>query len=163
MTVDALKDCNKRHLAQLAKEQGIVGWHAMRKDQLIRALSLRVAAGKAISRPRRRRPRPSQIAANGGGASAERPHRASRRPPCATARADLDHACQKDRIVVMTRDPYWLHTYWELSRTTLARAQAALGQDWHTARPILRLMDVSSEDTTSSAERRSAISRSMGA
>ena len=35
----------------------------------------------------------------------------------------------------MVRDPYWLHAYWELSRSTLARAQAALGQDWHTARP----------------------------
>jgi len=64
----------------------------------------------------------------------------------------LDHACQKDRIIVLTRDSYWLHAYWELSRTTLARAQAALGQDWHAARPILRVMDVSSEDTTSATE-----------
>ena len=39
MTADALKDCNKRDLARLAKERGIVGWHAMRKDQLIRALA----------------------------------------------------------------------------------------------------------------------------
>ena len=39
MTVDSLKDCNKKVLARLAKEQGIVGWHAMRKDQLIRALT----------------------------------------------------------------------------------------------------------------------------
>ncbi len=53
----------------------------------------------------------------------------------------------------MVRDPFWLHAYWELSRTTLARAQAALGQEWHAARPILRLMDVTSEDTTSASER----------
>ena len=39
MTVDTLKDCNKKVLAQMAKDQGIAGWHAMRKDQLIRALS----------------------------------------------------------------------------------------------------------------------------
>ncbi len=65
----------------------------------------------------------------------------------------LDHACVKDRIIAMVRDPYWLHAYWELSRSTLARAQAALGQDWHTARPVLRLMDVTSEDTTSASER----------
>ena len=65
----------------------------------------------------------------------------------------LDHACQKDRIIVLARDSYWLHAYWELSRTTLARAQAALGQEWHSAQPILRVMDVTSEDTTSSAER----------
>jgi hypothetical protein len=65
----------------------------------------------------------------------------------------LNHACIKDQIVTVARDPYWLHTYWELSRSTLARAQAALGQEWHTARPILRLMDVTSEDTTSASER----------
>ena len=65
----------------------------------------------------------------------------------------LDHACVKDRIITMVRDPYWLHVHWELSRTTLGRAQAALGQDWHTAHPILRLMDVTSEDTTSASER----------
>ena len=39
MTVETLKDCNKKVLARMAKDQGIVGWHAMRKDQLIRALA----------------------------------------------------------------------------------------------------------------------------
>ncbi|MGP0068535.1 MAG: DUF4912 domain-containing protein [Isosphaeraceae bacterium] len=157
MTVDALKDCNKRHLAQMAKEQGITGWHAMRKDQLIRALSLPrpvTAAGKDKSNSR------TNGHANLKAPAAAGSHQANGRngAPAVTQRAaapahNLDHACQKDRIVVLTRDSYWLHAYWELSRTTLARAQAALGQDWHTARPILRLMDVSSEDTTSSTER----------
>ncbi len=32
MTVDTLKDCNKKDLAKMAKDRGIVGWHAMRKD-----------------------------------------------------------------------------------------------------------------------------------
>lgn len=63
----------------------------------------------------------------------------------------LDHV--KDRIITMVRDPYWLHTYWELSRATLDRAQAALGQDWHAARPILRLMDVTTEETSTASER----------
>jgi len=40
MTADTLKDYNKQNLAQMAKEQGISGWHAMRKDQLIRALTV---------------------------------------------------------------------------------------------------------------------------
>ncbi len=39
MTVETLKDCNKKVLARMAKDQGIVGWHSMRKDQLIRALT----------------------------------------------------------------------------------------------------------------------------
>ncbi len=153
MTVDTLKDCNKKFLAQMAKDQGIVGWHAMRKDQLIRALSLPSSAPKK---------------ANGKPTPGEKPHGtaespASSRRPAAESSASrpltvmppraLDHACVKDQIVVVVRDPYWLHTYWELSRATLARAQAALGQDWHTARPVLRLMDVTSEDTTAASER----------
>src|SRR5262245_35928506 len=58
----------------------------------------------------------------------------------------------KDRIVTMVRDPYWLHTYWELSHQSIQRAEAALGQDWHTAKPILRVFDVSAADTTSTSE-----------
>lgn len=154
MTVETLKDCNKKELARMAKDRGIPGWHAMRKDQLVRALtaatapppspSLKVGSRKQHTtevkgrEPRRRaRPAPSEE---------EVPSTFS--PP-----RTLDHGCVKDRIITSVRDPYWLHTYWELSRATLGRAQAAMGQEWHTARPILRLMDVTSEDTTSNAER----------
>jgi hypothetical protein len=59
----------------------------------------------------------------------------------------------KDRIVLMVRDPYWLHAYWELSRKSVERAQAAMAEHWHTARPTLRLYEVASGTTTSSAER----------
>jgi len=154
MTVDTLKDCNKKFLAQMAKDQGIVGWHAMRKDQLIRALSVPTAAPRKPS---------GKSAAEKPQAPADSP--ASARRPAASPAAPgsrpltvmppraLDHACVKDQIVVVVRDPYWLHTYWELSRATLARAQAALGQEWHTAHAILRLMDVTSEDTTAASER----------
>lgn len=158
MTVESLKDCNKKHLAQMAKDQGIVGWHAMRKDQLIRALTVAPGSAKkgakapaaakerikAEASPASRRPAPS--AATPPAAPPSRPLTVM--PPRA-----LEHACVKDRIIAMVRDPYWLHVYWELSRSTYARAQAALGQEWHTARPILRLMDVTSEDTTSASER----------
>jgi hypothetical protein len=158
MTSEALKDCNKRHLAQLAKKKGIVGWHAMRKDQLIRALSL--TRSTTTSNHKKKRP-PKVVAPRrkkaGRGASAARSSStvspAVKRLVPATSAQTLDHACQKDRIVVLTRDSYWLHAYWELSRATLSRARAALGQEWHEARPILRVMDVSSEDTTSAAER----------
>jgi len=39
-----------------------------------------------------------------------------------------------------------------LTRHAIARAEAALGQEWHTARPILRVLDVSSRDITNTAE-----------
>jgi uncharacterized protein len=64
----------------------------------------------------------------------------------------LPNGYGKDRIVVMVRDPYWLHAYWELTHQAVQRAEAALGQDWHGSKPIIRLCDVSAQDTTSTAE-----------
>lgn len=61
-------------------------------------------------------------------------------------------AVVKDRIVLMVPDPYWLHAVWELSYQSVLRAESALGQDWHGAKPILRLLDVTSQDTTSTSE-----------
>jgi len=149
MTVESLNDCNKKILARMAKEQGITGWHAMRKDQLIRALAPTIKND--------RKSKAKRVLANG---KAPRTNPSSPRPAPATpprslappACKPLDHGCQKDRIITMFRDPYWLHVHWELSRSTLARAQAALGQEWHTAHPILRLVDVTCSETTCASE-----------
>lgn len=58
----------------------------------------------------------------------------------------------KDRLVVMVRDPYWLQVHWELSRNGVERAQAALAQEWHTVKPILRLVEATDGGTTSAVE-----------
>jgi hypothetical protein len=52
---------------------------------------------------------------------------------------------EQDRLVVMVRDPYWLHAYWELVPRSVERAQSALGQHWHATRPVLRLFHVSGD------------------
>jgi len=48
----------------------------------------------------------------------------------------------KDRVVLMVRDSYWLHAFWEFTRRSITRAQAAMAEHWHTARPMLQLMQV---------------------
>jgi hypothetical protein len=58
----------------------------------------------------------------------------------------------KDRLVLMVPEPHWLHAVWELSYQSILRAESALGPDWHGAKPILRLFDVTSQDTTSTSE-----------
>jgi len=58
-----------------------------------------------------------------------------------------------DRLVAMVRDPYWLQAYWELSRQAVERARAALGQHWHGARPVLRVLEVARDGTTSSVRK----------
>jgi hypothetical protein len=150
MTIEALKDCKKKILAQMAKDQGIPGWHSMRKDQLIRALSPAPGSKKDNGKLRTMtaKPKAAEATATARRAPSPPPPPAPMAPP-----RELAHHCTQDRIVTVVRDPYWLHTYWELSRATLGRAQAALGQEWHSARPILRLVDVTSEDTSATSER----------
>ncbi len=65
---------------------------------------------------------------------------------------DLPTGYGKDRIVLMVRDPYWLHTYWELTRHAIQRAEAALAQEWYGSKPILRLLDVTTNDITATTE-----------
>jgi hypothetical protein len=188
MTNQKLQGCTKKVLAEMARKKGIDGWHAMRKDELIAALSRspgrsparsagrspgrspsRSPRRKAAKPPKAKRPRtrkPARSAAQpaaarntSNGTSAEEQVERSKfdvgiptKDLSAKVPKDLPAGYGRDRIVVMVRDPYWLHAYWELTRNAIKRAEAALGQDWHGARPILRLLDVSSQDTTSSAE-----------
>ncbi len=60
---------------------------------------------------------------------------------------------RRDRVVLMVRDAFWLHVHWELTRPSVERAKAAMGQDWHVARPVLRLLEVADTGTTNAAER----------
>ncbi|HEY2411635.1 MAG TPA: DUF4912 domain-containing protein [Pirellulaceae bacterium] len=62
-------------------------------------------------------------------------------------------APEKDRLVLIVRDPYWLQAIWTVTRLSVKRAEAALAEHWHTAGPVLRLMEVDSGHTTSTAER----------
>jgi hypothetical protein len=55
---------------------------------------------------------------------------------------ELPTSYEEDRIVLLVRDPYWVHAYWEITRETLLKARAKLGEDWHNARSVLRIYDI---------------------
>jgi hypothetical protein len=158
MTKRNLTACTKKVLADLAKKRGIAGWHAMTKDELIHALQS--SAKSALPSNRLPRVETQRAAARDTSLStAEEEVEHSKyevgiptRDLSAKAPKELPAGYGKDRIVVMVRDPYWLHAYWELTRQSVQRAEAALGQEWHGARPILRLLDVSSRDSSCNTE-----------
>ena len=173
MNIDQLRACTKKVLADMARKKGIAGWHGMTKDDLLAALvhsNGRAAAKttrtpkKTQSRPQRSRPsrlRHQTAAARNtsGSPSAEEQVERSKydvgvptKDLSAKVPKHLPAGYGKDRIVVMVRDPYWLHAYWELTRNSIQRAETSLGQEWHGAKPILRLLDVSAHDTTSTSE-----------
>jgi hypothetical protein len=174
MTSKKLQACSKKELAHLARKKGIAGWHGMRKDELIEVLAAQSKSfrsanghvhangnGKSKVKVRQAGHRPQLAAARNtsNGISAEETVERSKfdvgvptKDLSAKVPRDLPTGYGRDRIVVMVRDPYWLHAYWELTRQAVARAEAALGQEWHGAKPILRLLDVTTHDTTSTAE-----------
>jgi hypothetical protein len=151
----------KRELADLARKRGIAGWHAMRKEELIDALvSLRATRSRVRSKSApRTRPQIAAARNTSGTPSNEEQIERSKydvgtptKDLSAKVPKDLPAGYHKDRIVCMVRDPYWLHCYWEITRQAIQRAEAALGQGWHGARPILRVLDITSRDTTSISE-----------
>ena len=46
------------------------------------------------------------------------------------------------RIVCLVRDPYWLHTYWEITDDRLHEAEQFFGNEWSRTITILRVYDV---------------------
>jgi uncharacterized protein len=176
MNLDRLQSASKKELADQAKSLGIAGYAAMVKEDLIRAIT-RALKKKAKEKEKLKATKPKIVVAptpslngkhhsNGKPAPAAAPVVKKSRPeskkseppvpvvsPPTTTPRHLQGGHNKDRVVVIVRDPYWLHAFWELTHQSVQRAEAALGQDWHGARPILRVCDVSAQDTTSTAER----------
>ena len=181
MMKDKWQRLTRSELAELARKKGIAGYRTLRKEELIAAL-VRVykkaqklkLAKPAADRPRdatqqatqrRKKDRPRsrpQIAAahvSTNGSSVEEQIERSKydvgiptRDLSAKIPKDLPHGYGKDRIVCMVRDPYWLHCYWEITRHAIQRAEAALAQAWHGARPILRLLDIATGDASNTSE-----------
>lgn len=58
----------------------------------------------------------------------------------------------EDRIILMVRDPYWIHAHWDISRQAVERAKAALADHWHSVKPVLRLLKFEDNGTTESSE-----------
>jgi hypothetical protein len=199
----------------MAKQMGLTGVHAMRKDQLVRALvkaaKAKSASGERAStkkkktsksgrsrnstsstssstRARRSTQHSKASAANGPTSkpsarsvkATAKPKSANRRVRKANAERqrlkDLSLATKvkkngkvkkpvkkaprpampepgKDRIVLLVRDAYWLQACWEVTRQAVQRARAAMAEHWHTAKPVLRLMQVEGGATTSASER----------
>jgi hypothetical protein len=153
MTAATLRTLTAKDLAQMARERGVAGWHSMRKEELVHAL-IRMARRRAGAESKNHASRgdASSLRALASSSRAARQaagHAQTRRRISQLhhklamvrnlASGTSDAQVKQDRLVVMVRDPYWLHAYWELAPRSIDRAQAAMGQRWHGAQPVLRV------------------------
>ena len=49
----------------------------------------------------------------------------------------------QDKIVLQVRDPWWLHSYWEVTPQTIDSLKNSLGDTFYSAKIVLRVYDVS--------------------
>jgi hypothetical protein len=150
MTAAALKQLPYRDLTQLARSQGVAGWHSMRKDELVLALLKQAKHRRRISPGAESRgivngtARQRQAATVHDRLSQMQAKMESGKILCSN-NPNAARVVEHDRLVVMVRDPYWLQAYWELTRQSIDRAQSAMGQSWHKCQPMLRLFKVGAD------------------
>lgn len=56
---------------------------------------------------------------------------------------DLPYRYERDKIVLQVRDPWWLHSYWEVASTTWNGLRDRLKDMFYSAKKVLRVYDVS--------------------
>ena len=127
----SLQEKTRRELAQLARRQRIPGWHPMRKSELVDALAQ--AARKNGGHGKKTRPKPKRVPQGEA-------------VGIAGAGPDLI-----DAQGVSSR---WISTRWNVSSRMLARAESALGSDWHRAKAVLRVLKITEDTEGSGSESR---------
>jgi len=156
MTPKQLSVLTRKELVEIARSHQVTGWHGMRKQQLVDAVSKikapksktrRAAAKLSNGRPPRMR---SEKSPNG---NSPRP-RAIRRGPRASALMFRSNQQQHDKVVSQVIDSDWLQVEWSFCQNTLDRAHAALGIEWHEATPCIRVFDVTGDEQEIEIKRR---------
>ncbi|MCL2304159.1 MAG: DUF4912 domain-containing protein [Planctomycetaceae bacterium] len=163
-TSSNLNQSTVKELASLARKLNIAGWHEMRKTDLVNAILAKKRASTKSTTAKKGTPAPEKKSKKSP--QTEKPKNSSQtavktadlpKPPLKT-KSELPKKLDKmrgisgiyedktgasqDRFVLLVRDPYWLHVYWELCSRLIERAKAAMGHSWHTAVPILRLFRI---------------------
>lgn len=195
MTAASLREKRVRDLARMAKQSGVAGWHAMRKDQLINALVRRATSAQSLHGPDKQpkdipfkknqhkssaRKKKQKISVGDESCATEEntPQKASKKHHVtvereavlkrireAQARRSYEKSLvthpepsqkrspKRNRAVLMVRGPHWLHAFWEVTSHSVQRVKAAMGTEWHTARPVLRVLEIIGGKGETPAER----------
>ncbi len=168
VTAASLRSQTSKDLAQLAKSKGVTGWHSMRKEQLIRAL-LKVAKEKVSANGKK-----TKTAKSRSGSTTTRTNAPSKANQSRIARKLRQERLQieslknlalvnerersktepeHDRVIAVVRDSYWIQAYWEITKATVDRVKVAMSEFWFDTKPVLRLLEITSDASTSAVEK----------
>jgi hypothetical protein len=163
MTAVELRRLTRKDLAQHAKRGRIDGWHGMKKDELVKALLNQQRKERRRWNGATAKNRPANGTNGSHSGNGDHPSTNGRMPVAASRtnghsangvarNRDLSSGFPSsngqttDRVEVDSDDAYWIHVKWSFTNAAVARAEAALGIDWHRAVPVIRLFDVTAGD-----------------
>jgi hypothetical protein len=115
---EALRRLTRKDLMEMGHRIGLQGWSRLKKEELFQALWTRL-----------KRPAPQ----------------VNTLPPLGLlewANAPLPEAYDKDRLVLMPIDPYWVHAYWEIAAQSVPEPRSGAEKGSGQARYVLRVYDV---------------------
>ena len=159
VTAASLRSQTSKDLAKLAKSKGVPGWHSMRKEQLVSAL-VKVAKQKVSAKQSTAtKSRPKSNGKASQSKIARKLHQERMRNESLKNLTLVDERersktePQQDRIIAIVRDPYWIQAYWEVTTSTVDRVKVAMADVWFKTKPVIRLLEVTSDASASSVEK----------
>ncbi|MBS0263459.1 MAG: DUF4912 domain-containing protein [Planctomycetes bacterium] len=165
MTTAALKLRSRKNLADMAKQNGIAGWHSMTKTELVQAL-VRKARAKRATAPSGAGKRDAEMARLGArvgkkpikngqksaATNGQTPDSIARSRDLSTSGARKGRTGRTNYLDAVPAEAQWIRLHWDLTRDTIRRAESRLGVDWHAAVPALRLFVVAVDDVNNVTE-----------
>jgi hypothetical protein len=157
--MDKFQNKTLSELLQLAREWGLSGYSKLKKSELVRMLTRKVTqlskkpsrkAPAAPPAPRKAAPkapasRPRAASAKTAAQKAATRKTAAAHHQAAAAGKRLPEAYQDGRMTLLTRDPFWLYCYWDLT----SEQQEKL---WSQENPSLRLVEEGAGGTAEARE-----------
>ena len=142
MTENEIRSLTRRQLVDLAKEKKVKNYGRLTKDELIEELVVLERANPTAGAAAAPSPQawPEQVEETKYYAGPME----KRQPPIPK---DVPVLYGDNRIVLLVRDPWWLHAYWEVSPQQVAKGKQALGLPPDApVKTVLRVYDITGRE-----------------
>lgn len=145
-----LRKATKQELLLLAKDVSIKDYQKMLKKELVKSLMQKLPSQSQESQQQ-------SFHVRKGDDIVPSPEEINKTKYFVSTQAIPEHIPQEqdgipgrygvNRIVLLVRDPYWIHTYWELTHDRIRDVKSSIDQTRReSARLVLRVMDITGSD-----------------
>ncbi len=151
MTPIDLHSKTRKELSKMARDRSIQRWHSMKKQDLINAI---IAINKKENPTSSPDHNGNKTNHSNNGKRWNSPQRKQITPQVTKVNQSKTHSKlagggKVDELLLQVASPSWVNIKWTLTTDILQRASASLGNKWYSAKPVLRIYEISNDNSTS--------------